>query len=34
MEKTYKLILKEYREGKIGLISLDRCGEDFGGGES
>lgn len=24
MEKTYKLILKEYREGKIGAISLDR----------
>lgn len=23
MEKTYKLILKEYREGKIGRISLD-----------
>lgn len=34
MEKTYKLILKEYREGKIGLISLDRCGEACGGGES
>lgn len=30
MEKTYKLILKEYREGKIGLISLDRCGEIVG----
>ncbi len=24
MEKTYKLILKDYREGKIGAISLDR----------
>ena len=29
MEKTYKLILKEYREGKIGKISLDRCGENW-----
>ena len=31
LEKTYKLILKEYREGKIGRISLDRveeAGED------
>lgn len=28
LEKTYKLILKEYREGKIGEISLDRV-EDF-----
>lgn len=29
MEKTYKLILKEYREGKIGKISLDRCSENW-----
>ena len=27
LEKTYKLILKEFREGKIGAISLDRLGE-------
>ncbi len=27
LEKTYKLILKEYREGKIGRISLDRVEE-------
>ena len=27
LEKTYKLILKEFREGKIGTISLDRLGE-------
>lgn len=27
LEKTYKLILKEYRDGKIGPISLDRAGE-------
>lgn len=27
LEKTYKLILKEYREGKIGRISLDRVAE-------
>lgn len=27
MEKTYKLILKEYREGKIGAISLDRLSD-------
>ena len=30
LEKTYKLILKEFREGKIGAISLDRLG-DFEG---
>lgn len=27
MEKTYKLIIKEYREGRIGAISLDWPGE-------
>ncbi|MCH4167492.1 MAG: ribosome biogenesis GTPase YlqF [Megasphaera sp.] len=27
IEKTYKLILKDYREGKIGTISLDRVEE-------
>ena len=27
LEKTYKLILKEFREGVIGAISLDRFGE-------
>lgn len=27
LEKTYKLILKEFREGKIGPISLDRVAE-------
>ena len=27
MEKTYKLILKEFREGRIGAISLDRVDE-------
>ena len=27
LEKTYKLILKEFREGVIGAISLDRLGE-------
>lgn len=27
LEKTYKLILKEYREGRIGAISLDRVDE-------
>lgn len=27
IEKTYKLILKEYRDGKIGAISLDHVGE-------
>lgn len=27
IEKTYKLILKDYREGKIGAISLDRVDE-------
>ncbi|WP_101912628.1 ribosome biogenesis GTPase YlqF [Megasphaera vaginalis (ex Bordigoni et al. 2020)] len=33
LEKTYKLILKDYREGRIGLISLD-FPEDFAeGGE-
>lgn len=31
LEKTYKLILKEYREGKIGTISLDRVDETTGG---
>ena len=30
LEKTYKLILKEYREGKIGTISLDRVSEFSG----
>jgi len=30
LEKTYKLILKEYREGKIGAISLDRIAEFTG----
>ena len=30
LEKTYKLILKEFREGKIGAISLERLG-DFEG---
>lgn len=33
MEKTYKLILKEYREGKIGAISLDRVEDMSKGGE-
>lgn len=32
LEKTYKLILKEFREGKIGAISLDRLGEWEGEG--
>lgn len=32
LEKTYKLILKEYREGKIGLLSLDRVDEGKGDG--
>lgn len=32
MEKTYKLILKEYREGKIGPISLDHL-DDMNEGE-
>jgi ribosome biogenesis GTPase A len=27
IEKTYKLILKDYREGKIGAISLDHVEE-------
>lgn len=27
LEKTYKLILKEYREGRIGRISLDRVAD-------
>ena len=27
MEKTYKLILKEFREGRIGALSLDRVEE-------
>lgn len=31
-EKTYKVILKEYREGKIGPISLDWVGEFSAGG--
>lgn len=33
LEKTYKLILKEYREGKIGLLSLDRVEEMESGDE-
>lgn len=33
MEKTYKLILKEYREGKIGAISLDHIHDIENGGE-
>lgn len=33
MEKTYKLILKEYREGKIGPISLDHL-DDMKEGDS
>lgn len=32
LEKTYKLILKEYREGKIGLLSLDHVDEGKGDG--
>lgn len=32
IEKTYKMILKDYREGKIGAISLDRP-DEFDEGE-
>jgi ribosome biogenesis GTPase A len=32
LEKTYKVILKEYREGKIGPISLDWVEEFSAGG--
>lgn len=34
MEKTYKLILKEYREGKIGAISLDHLRDMEEGAEA